>query len=124
MTETGRPLIVDGQRDVGPWSHDDGTLCEVFLAPRPTPEGTPQGMPVKPGARWWCTEHQQHLTVGQPAVRRLLAYRGKEGCRSVVCTRSGPSARCYGWHCATCDAPCSEQGHDCPAGTGRREVSA
>ncbi len=47
---------------------------------------------------------------GQP-----LAYRGKEGCRSVICTRNpSVSDRCYGWHCGTCDEPTSFQGHDCP----------
>lgn len=51
-------------------------------------------------------------------VDRLAAYRGKEGCQSPYCTQlniSKPSASCYGWHCALCDAPCSSHGHsDCP----------
>jgi hypothetical protein len=45
---------------------------------------------------------------------RLVAYRGKEGCRSVICTRLGDQDRCYGWHCVTCHAPTSSQGHRCP----------
>lgn len=46
----------------------------------------------------------------------LLAYRGKDGCRHVLCTRDGrPDAldRCFGWHCPRCHEPCSLQGHDC-----------
>jgi len=48
---------------------------------------------------------------------RALAYRGKEGCENVVCTRlhwDEVGRSCYGWHCATCDEPCSSQGHNCP----------
>jgi hypothetical protein len=37
------------------------------------------------------------------------AYRGKEDCRDVRCTRMGD--RCFGWHCAHCHAPSSYQGH-------------
>lgn len=45
-----------------------------------------------------------------------LTYRGKEGCRSITCTRHQAVAdRCYGWHCVYCDEPCSYQGHKCPA---------
>lgn len=44
----------------------------------------------------------------------LLAYRGKKGCRGVLCTQGPDPECCYGWHCGTCDEPCSEQGHDCP----------
>jgi hypothetical protein len=44
-----------------------------------------------------------------------VAYRGKEGCRSVVCTRRTDDSRCFGWHCTYCDEPTSYQGHRCPA---------
>lgn len=45
-----------------------------------------------------------------------VAYQGKEGCRSVICTRRrGVTDRCFGWHCVYCDAPTSYQGHRCPA---------
>ncbi len=45
-----------------------------------------------------------------------VAYRGKEGCRSVICTQPPSDAgwtTCFGWHCGTCDEPTSYQGHDC-----------
>jgi hypothetical protein len=50
-----------------------------------------------------------------------LAYRGKEGCQSMICTRFfselGPDmTTCYGWHCSYCDEPCGSQGHSCDAG--------
>lgn len=52
-----------------------------------------------------------------------LAYRGKKGCRSLICTRRSITApieddpECYGWHCAYCDAPCGSQGHsNCEVG--------
>jgi hypothetical protein len=47
-----------------------------------------------------------------------LAYRGKEGCRNVTCTRmdvTDSTSACYGWHCAYCDEPCSSMGHGCDA---------
>ena len=53
---------------------------------------------------------------GELKLGRPLAYRGKEGCMSMECTRmftagSGPvNSVCYGWHCANCDEPCSSQG--------------
>jgi hypothetical protein len=44
---------------------------------------------------------------------QMLAYRGKEGCTSPLCTQR--DGACYGWHCARCDEPCSYQGHEkCP----------
>jgi len=56
--------------------------------------------------------------------RGPLAYRGKENCESVLCTRrtwmlegSGIhwDTTCSGWHCPYCDEPCSYQGHRCDA---------
>lgn len=53
-----------------------------------------------------------------------LAYRGKQGCESSICTRfigqnedgsHAISPDCIGWHCSYCDAPCSSQGHRCDA---------
>jgi hypothetical protein len=62
---------------------------------------------------------------GHIEVIRQLAYRGKEGCTSPLCTRldlrdtSGP---CYGWHCARCHEPCSYQGHEnCRVATPAKE---
>lgn len=47
--------------------------------------------------------------------RGPLAYQGKEGCESVLCTvvKTDEGWRCVGWHCAYCDKPCSYQGHGC-----------
>lgn len=50
-----------------------------------------------------------------------LAYRGKENCESVLCTRRTWTedgklrwdTTCFGWHCSYCDEPCSYQGHGC-----------
>lgn len=55
--------------------------------------------------------------------RGPLAYRGKEDCNSVLCTRPTTwtangvlfDPACYGWHCSYCDEPCSYQGHRCDA---------
>ena len=44
----------------------------------------------------------------------MLAYRGMYGCTNVLCSQGPNTGACYGWHCPTCDAPCSMQGHDCP----------
>ena len=45
-----------------------------------------------------------------------LAYRGKPGCTSGVCTQMpGTGDSCYGWHCSYCDEPCGCQGHHCDA---------
>lgn len=58
---------------------------------------------------------------GALQVIRQLAYRGKEGCTSPLCTRlslTDSAGSCYGWHCARCDEPCSSQGHDCTAAPG------
>lgn len=45
-----------------------------------------------------------------------VAYRGKVGCQSVICTRRPDwPDRCYGWHCPICHEPTSYQGHwPCP----------
>ena len=58
------------------------------------------------------------ITGRRPSYVQYVAYQGKEGCRSITCTRKfgpdGPDwSRCYGYHCAKCDAPCSSQGHKC-----------
>jgi hypothetical protein len=55
------------------------------------------------------------IFIGQHGEYQLIgpvAYMGKEGCRSVVCTTTG-DGRCRGWHCCYCDQPCSSQGHRC-----------
>lgn len=54
-----------------------------------------------------------------------LAYMGKKGCESVICTHlcigTDENGRpifdesCRGWHCSYCDEPCSSQGHRCDA---------
>jgi len=50
-----------------------------------------------------------------------LAYQGKRGCTSMICTRrffrtDGTFGDCIGWHCSYCDEPCSSQGHRCDVG--------
>ena len=48
--------------------------------------------------------------------RGPLAYRGKGGCTSMLCTQmldDTGTYHCYGWHCSYCDEPCSYQGHRC-----------
>jgi hypothetical protein len=62
MDEGERPRLISGDRDAGPWFHDDGTRCDVFLAPRATPYP-----PLL--TRWWCTEHQSHLTAARRMTR-------------------------------------------------------
>ena len=47
-------------------------------------------------------------------VERLMAYRGKEGCRNPFCTQGTSATHCYGWHCSGCDQPTSMMGHECP----------
>ena len=50
----------------------------------------------------------------------VVAYRGKKGCRSILCEQrtlwAGESLDsdedCVGWHCPRCDEPCSIFGHD------------
>jgi len=61
----------------------------------------------------------------------MIAYRGKEGCKSTRCTRPPKlqSKSCFGYHCGKCDQPSSLQGHDkCPILTawplGTRVVDA
>lgn len=59
---------------------------------------------------------ETYLGDGTGPMIGPLAYRGKEGCQSVICTRLQPdSTSCYGWHCSYCDEPCSYQGHGCDA---------
>jgi len=53
-------------------------------------------------------------------IIRALAYQGKKGCGSPVCTRyysaeGVPSGDCIGYHCSYCDEPCGPQGHRCDA---------
>lgn len=53
-----------------------------------------------------------------------LAYQGKKGCTSPICSRMvliaadgthKASEDCRGYHCSYCDEPCSSQGHRCDA---------
>lgn len=39
-----------------------------------------------------------------------IAYAGKDGCESAICTRDG-SGRCRGYHCPFCDEPTGMYGH-------------
>ncbi len=55
------------------------------------------------------------------------AYRGKENCTNIMCTRMGlDSARCYGWHCAACHGPANSQGDcsNCRRGTKAKPKSS
>lgn len=46
---------------------------------------------------------------------QLMAYEGKDGCDSMMCrtfyTADGRGI-CHGWHCAGCDEPSSQYGHE------------
>lgn len=56
-------------------------------------------------------------------IKALLAYQGKQGCRSLVCRRmyspgSDDLGECMGWHCGVCGDPSSQYGHrECHAET-------
>jgi len=50
------------------------------------------------------------------------AYRGKAGCKDVLCTQDGNPDRCYGWHCIHCDGPSNCQGDcSCREAASKRE---
>lgn len=53
--------------------------------------------------------HRPVATVRSPGG---VAYRGKAGCKNILCSRDGNPDRCYGWHCLICDGPSNCQG-DC-----------
>lgn len=59
------------------------------------------------------------MSLGDYKMIGPLAYRGKEDCTSVTCTRwfkdGKMSKDCIGWHCSYCDQPYGSQGHKCDA---------
>ena len=45
------------QRDNLPWEHEDDSRCTVFWSDKRPPTGV----------RWWCTVHQKHMRIREPA---------------------------------------------------------
>ena len=79
------------------------------------PEGVPEGVPVTYYAGGGVLEVPKVELLKPDHGLLPLAYRGKQGCQSVTCSRLvKATGGCYGWHCVDCDQPCSMQGHHCP----------
>lgn len=62
-----------------------------------------------------------HRPVAMATSPAGASYRGKAGCRDVLCSTDGNPDRCYGWHCFYCDGRSNCQGNcanqECPGWT-------
>jgi hypothetical protein len=63
----------------------------------------------------WPGDELQGDDGGRYKIERMVAYRGKQGCKNPRCTTRGDADSCFGWHCSLCDEPTSMMGHDLPA---------
>jgi hypothetical protein len=87
---------------------DEASILQAMTIP----EDMPVPMPVPDSAV---------AVVRAPGGR--AAYRGKAGCRNMLCTSDGNPDRCYGWHCLHCDGPSNVQGYCSCMGSKERPTA-